>query len=415
MSALRIAVIGGGAAGMMAAITAAENGAKVILLEKMPLLGKKMMITGKGRCNVTNDSPNVEIIKNIKGNGKFLYSAVNSFSPKDVMNFVENLGVPLKVERGRRVFPVSDMAKDVADAFKNRLLDLGVDIRTDMAVEKILTAENKVAGVLTKRGEKINADRAILAVGGASYPATGSSGDGYKMAKALGHKVTDIFPALVPLETEEDWVKEATGLSLRNVKAALIVDGKKVEEEFGEMLFAHFGITGPIILSLSRTASKSLSEGKSVEIAIDLKPALDEDTLDKRIERDFEKYKSKIAKNAMTDLLPQKLIAPVLDAAYIDEEKIAGEISKKERRLLVRALKGLVLTILKTRPIAEAIVTAGGVSVKEINPKTMESKLVKGLYFAGEVIDIDGFTGGYNLQAAFSTGRAAGYWSVTNE
>lgn len=400
---------------MMAAITAAENGAKVILLEKMPLLGKKMMITGKGRCNVTNDSPNVEIIKNIKGNGKFLYSAVNSFSPKDVMNFVENLGVPLKVERGRRVFPVSDMAKDVADAFKNRLLDLGVDIRTDMAVEKILTAENKVAGVLTKRGEKINADRAILAVGGASYPATGSSGDGYKMAKALGHKVTDIFPALVPLETEEDWVKEATGLSLRNVKAALIVDGKKVEEEFGEMLFAHFGITGPIILSLSRTASKSLSEGKSVEIAIDLKPALDEDTLDKRIERDFEKYKSKIAKNAMTDLLPQKLIAPVLDAAYIDEEKIAGEISKKERRLLVRALKGLVLTILKTRPIAEAIVTAGGVSVKEINPKTMESKLVKGLYFAGEVIDIDGFTGGYNLQAAFSTGRAAGYWSVTNE
>ncbi|MBR3722316.1 MAG: NAD(P)/FAD-dependent oxidoreductase [Selenomonadaceae bacterium] len=415
MSVLQIAVIGGGAAGMMAAITAAENGAKVILLEKMSLLGKKMMITGKGRCNVTNDSPNGEIIKNIKGNGKFLYSAVNSFSPKDVMNFVENLGVPLKVERGRRVFPVSDRAKDVADAFKNRLLDLGVDIRTDMAVEKILTAENKVAGVLTKRGEKINADRAILAVGGASYPATGSSGDGYKMANALGHKVTDIFPALVPLETEEDWVKDATGLSLRNVKAALVVEGKKVEEEFGEMLFAHFGITGPIILSLSRRASKSLLEGKSVEIAIDLKPALDEDTLDKRIERDFEKYKSKIAKNAMTDLLPQKLIAPVLDAAYIDEEKIAGEISKKERRLLVRTLKGLVLTILKTRPIAEAIVTAGGVSVKEINPKTMESKLVKGLYFAGEVIDIDGFTGGYNLQAAFSTGRAAGYWSVTNE
>lgn len=396
----------------MAAITAAKMGANVTLIEKMPKIGKKLSITGKGRCNLTNATTNDEIIKNIKGNGKFLHSVLAAFSSADVMEFFENLGVPLKIERGRRVFPVSDKAADVVNALKNELLDLGVNIKYETAAKEILIENGEVKGVLTKSGEKILADSVILATGGASYPATGSSGDGYEIAKKAGHSVTDIFPALVPLETEEEWVKDASGLSLKNVNAALYIDGKKKAEMFGEMLFAHFGVTGPIVLSLSRDALKALKERKTVELSIDLKPALTEETLFNRITRDFEKYGAKIAKNAMADLLPQKLIEPILDAAYIDEEKKAQNISNKEKTRLVSALKHLTLTITKTRPIAEAIVTAGGVSIKEINPKTMESKIVKGLYFAGEVVDIDGFTGGFNLQAAFAMGRAAGYFAT---
>lgn len=398
---------------MIASIIAAKN-AKITLIEKMPRLGKKMLITGKGRCNITNASSNEEIIKNIPGNGKFLYSVLSAFTSDDVMKFFKELGVPLKIERGKRVFPISDKAFDVVDALKNKLCDLGVNIKYETAVSDILTENNHVIGVRSKTSEKILSDAVILATGGASYPATGSSGDGYKIAQKLGHSITPIFPALVPLETEEEWVKDVSGLSLKNVTAKLYIDGKKKAEMFGEMLFAHFGVTGPIILSLSRTASKALNEDKFVEIFIDLKPALTEEVLDKRIIRDFEKYASKITKNAMADLLPQKLIEPVLDMAYIDENKAAKTISKKERGQIVKVLKNLPLTITKTRPIDEAIVTAGGVSIKEIIPKTMESKIIKGLYFAGEVIDIDGFTGGFNLQAAFSTGYAAGLYAAQN-
>lgn len=411
MTLPKIAIIGAGAAGTVAAITAARNGASVTLIEKMPKIGKKMLITGKGRCNVTNAATNDEIIKNIPGNGKFLYSVLSAFSSADVMDFFENLGVKLKIERGKRVFPVSDKAADVVNAIKNELLDLGVNIRYETAAKEILVENGEAVGVLTRSGEKIFANGVILAAGGASYPATGSSGDGFDMAKKAGHSVKDIFPALVPLETEEEWVREASGLSLKNVNAALYVDGKKKAEMFGEMLFAHFGVTGPIILTLSRDASKALKEDKLVEISIDLKPALTEETLFNRVSRDFEKYGAKMIKNAMADLLPQKLIEPILDAAYIDDNKTTRDINKKEKMRIVNALKHLTLTITETRPMAEAIVTAGGVSIKEINPKTMESKLVKNLYFAGEVIDVDGFTGGFNLQAAFAMGRAAGYFA----
>lgn len=394
----------------MAAITAVYN-AEVVLMEKMPKVGKKMLITGKGRCNLTNATTNSDIIKNIPGNGKFLYSALSVFLPESVMDFFENLGVPLKVERGRRVFPVSDKAQDIVDALKHKMFDMGVNIMFETSASEILTENGKVTGVLTKSNEKILSDAIILATGGASYPATGSSGDGYKIAKKVGHSVTDIFPALVPLETEEEWVKDAAGLSLKNVEVTLYIEGKKEAKEFGEMMFTHFGVTGPVILTLSRAASKALNENKFVEIFIDLKPALSEEVLDKRIIRDFERYKAKIVKNAMSDLLPQKLIEPALDAAYIDENKIVRDISKKERLRLAQALKRLSLTVVKTRPLSEAIVTAGGVSTNEINPKTMESKLIEDLYFAGEVMDIDGFTGGFNLQAAFSTGYVAGFYA----
>lgn len=400
---------------MMAAITAAREGASVVLLEKMQDVGKKLFITGKGRCNVTNATTREEIIKNIPGNGAFLHSALNAFTPENVMDFFENLKVPLKIERGRRVFPVSDKSRDIIVALKNELSDLGVEVMYETTAKEILAKHEQVIGVLTKQNEKIFSDAVILAAGGASYPATGSNGDGYKMAEKVGHSVSDIFPALVPLVTEEEWVKYAMGLSLKNVNATLFIDNKKKAELFGEMMFTHFGVTGPIVLSLSREASKALCEKKSVELVIDLKPALNEDKLDGRVVRDFEKYRAKAIKNALADLLPQKLIAPILDAACIDENQKTHDISKKERNRLIYALKHLLLTVTGTRPIAEAIVTAGGISVKEINPKKMASKIIKGLYFAGEVMDIDGFTGGFNLQAAFSTGHAAGFWSVHDE
>ncbi len=406
----RVIVIGGGAAGMMAAIQAAKVGASVLLLEKTNRLGRKLSITGKGRCNITNAADIQEIIKNIPGNGKFLNSVLRAFNSTDVINFFESIGVKTKVERGNRVFPESDKAADVVNALIAQMQTLGVEIRTSARVTDILTKAERVIGV--EVGDKIeSADSVILAVGGASYPATGSTGDGFKMAENLGHTVTKILPALVPLETEESFVKDLQGLSLRNVRVTLLADNKKITEEFGEMLFTHFGVSGPIVLTLSRKAAFLLDEGKFVELSINLKPALTPEQLSARVLRDFEKYKRKSIKNALIDLLPSSLIPIVLDLAYIDEEKHIDTVTQAERRRLIETLRGFRLTITKTRPIDEAIVTAGGISTKEINPKTMESKLIQGLFFAGEVIDIDGFTGGFNLQAAFSMGNAAGRFS----
>lgn len=411
----QILVIGAGPAGMMAAIRAAENGAAVTLLEKMKRPGRKMMITGKGRCNITNAADVPEIIRNIHGNGAFLNSSMRAFDNQDVMEFFRQQGVPVKVERGNRVFPVSDKAQDVVDAMVHRLHELDVRIELEMPVADILLQEGRVAGVRTKSGAHYKADAVILAVGGASYPGTGSTGDGYEMAKKLGHTVVPLRPSLVPLETEEEWVKDVQGLSLRNVRATLLAGGEKVQEMFGEMMFTHFGVTGPIILSMSRRAAKCLAEGKFVELELNLKPALTPEKLDARIQRDFEQHIRKSLKNGLLDLLPHKLIEPVLDCAYLDPEKPVHQVTAEERHRLAETLQHLTLTITKTRPLAEAIVTAGGVSVREINPKTMESKLVPGLYFAGEVVDVDAYTGGYNLQAAFSMGNAAGCWSVWND
>lgn len=411
----KIVVVGAGPAGMMAAIKAAENGASVVLLEKMKRAGKKMLITGKGRCNITNVAEIPELIKNIPGNGKFLNSCIRAFDNEDVQYFFNGIEVPTKVERGGRVFPVSDKAADVVDAMVLQLHELGVKLYTDVKVSEILVQDNKAVGVKTDDGQKFEAEAVILATGGSSYPGTGSTGDGYKMADKIGHKVVTPLPALVPLELEEEWVKDLQGLSLKNVRVTLFADEKKIMDMFGEMLFTHFGVSGPIILSLSRKTAQLLEDGSFVELMIDLKPALSFEQLDARVLRDFEKYQRKEMKNALKDLLPGRLIPPVLDGAYIEPDRMVNSITKEERHRLVNVLKGLLVTVTKTRPIAEAIVTAGGVDVKEINPKTMESKLIKRLYFAGEVVDVDGYTGGYNLQAAFSMGAAAGNWSVWND
>lgn len=411
----KIIVIGGGAAGMMAAVKAAENGSEVLLLEKMKRAGKKMLITGKGRCNLTNRAEIPELIKNMTGNGSFLHSTIRSFDNDDVIGFFEAKNVPVKVERGGRVFPVSDKAADVVAALTEEMYQLGVEVRLKAAVKKILTEADKVIGVEMEDGSTILADAVILAAGGASYPATGSDGDGAKLAASAGHTIVPLRPSLVPLEIEEEWIKEAQGLSLRNVQVTALADGEKAGEEFGEMMFAHFGVTGPVILSLSRQIAAALDKKAFVEIVINLKPALTPEVLDRRVQRDFEKFIRKQLKNAMHDLLPSKLIQPVMDLAYLDGEKEVHQITREERLRLVEVLQHLTLTVTKTRPLAEAIVTAGGVSVKEIYPKTMESRLVKNLYFAGEVIDVDGYTGGYNLQAAFSTGAAAGQYAAWGE
>ena len=403
----KIIVIGGGATGIMAAIRAAECGGQVTLLEKMPQIGRKLRITGKGRCNLTNTADIAEVVKNIPGNGKFLFSSLKNFSPVDTVKFFESLGVKTKVERGGRVFPASDDATEVIDALLRRLVILGVEVKTNSPVTDILAEDKKIVGV--KVGDKIfDCDAVILATGGMSYPATGSSGDGFKFARRLGHKVTEILPALVPLETEEDFVQDLQGLTLKNVRVKLLTDGKKISEQFGEMLFTHFGVSGPIILTLSRQAAKLLAEKKFVELEINLKPALTPEQLDARLLRDFDKFKRKTIKNSLIELLPAKLIPIVLDLSYLPEEKRVDEITSAERRRLLEILRGLPLTITKTRPIAEAIVTAGGVDVKEIDPRTMRSKLVENLFIVGEVADVDGFTGGFNLQAAWSMGNAAG-------
>ena len=403
----KIIVVGGGAAGIMAAIVAAQNGAQVILFEKMTKIGRKLSITGKGRCNLTNSANVEEIIKNIPGNGKFLYSALKNFSPADTVNFFENLGVATKIERGGRIFPQSDDANEVIDALIKKMAILGVEVKTNSPVTEIISAQKKIVGVLVG-GKKIFADSVILATGGLSYPKTGSTGDGFKFARRLGHTITEILPALVPLEVEDEFIGDLQGLSLKNVRAKLLADSKKISEQFGEMLFTHFGLSGPIILTLSRQAAKLLADKKFVEVEISLKPALSFEQLDARILRDFDKFRGKILKNSLIDLVPAKLIPIILDRAFLAENKKVDDLTTAERRRLVETLRGLSFEIKKTRPISEAIVTAGGVSVKEINPKTMESKIIAGLFIAGELLDVDGFTGGFNLQAAWATGFVAG-------
>lgn len=407
----KIIVIGGGAAGIIASIRAAENSAHVTLLEKMPKVGRKLKITGKGRCNLTNSAEIEEFVNNIH-NGKFLYSALKGFSAVDTVNFFESLGVKTKIERGGRIFPISDDANEILDALIKKMAILGVEVINNSPVTEILAENKKIVGV--KVGDKIfKCDAVILATGGLSYPKTGSTGDGLKFARRLGHTITEILPALVPLEVEEEFVRDLQGLSLKNVRVKLLSDGKKVAEQFGEMLFTHFGISGPIILTLSRQVARLLADKKFVELEINLKPALSFEQLDARILRDFEKFKGKIIKNSLHELLPAKLIPIILDRAFIEENKRTDEITQAERRRLVENLRGMLLTVTKPRPIEEAIVTSGGISVKEINPKTMESKIISGLYIVGEVADIDGFTGGFNLQAAWSMGHAAGI-SATN-
>lgn len=409
----KVIVVGGGAAGLLAGIAAAQNGAQTTIIEKMRRPGKKMLITGKGRCNITNNCDLQEIIKNIPGNGRFLNSALRRFTNQDIVQLLEDNGLPTKVERGGRVFPVSDKAVDVVDTLVKIFNDYGGRLLLDTKVKSIAAEFGKIKGVVTEDGQRFEADAVILAAGGSSYPGTGSDGSGVKLAKAVGHSIVPLKPCLVPLENDSPYIPDLQGLSLRNIEGTVYADGKKIGSEFGEMLFTHFGVSGPIILSLSKCVAEAIAAGaQDIELHIDLKPALDKDKLDARLQRDFVQYSRKQMANGMKDLLPQRLIAPVLDEAFIDEEKFVNQLSRAERQRLVDVLKAFVVPITGTRPLAEAIVTAGGVSLKEIDPKTMESKLVKGLFIAGEVMDIDGYTGGYNLQAAFSTGYAAGTFAA---
>lgn len=429
---MKVVVIGGGPAGMLAAISSAKENNQVVLLEKNKMLGKKLLITGKGRCNITSSLDIEEFIKNIPGNGRFLYSAFENYTNKDIIDLLEKNGVKVKEERGNRIFPVSDKSIDVRDALEKEVKRNNVDIRKKVTVSKILQKDGKVVAVETENGEKIIADKVILATGGKSYPMTGSTGEGYKLAEELGHEITKIQPSLVPLtateknETEKiikeseyktslKLCKELQGLSLRNVAIQIsdMQNNKKIYEDFGEMLFTHFGVSGPTILSGSshllryKQVEEKLKNGDIV-LTIDLKPALSEEKLNARILRDFESNKNKEIKNSLNELLPQKLIMPVIKLLKIDEDKKVNSITKEERIGLVKLLKNFKVTISGFRPIEEAIITAGGVNIKQINPKTMESKLVEGLYFAGEIIDVDAYTGGFNLQIAYSTGYTAG-------
>ena len=399
-----VIVIGGGAAGLMAAISAAYIGADVLLIERNDKCGRKLAITGKGRCNVTTACTKDEIIKNIPRGGKFMYSSLNGFDNEDVMSFFKRLGVELKVERGNRVFPVSDNAHDIVNALVNEATNLGVQIIKGR-VKQLIVREKAIKGVILWDGTVINSASVILATGGKSYPQTGSTGDGYTMAKAVGHTVTPITPSLIPLETEEGWVRELTGLSLKNTAIQIVDDnGKSLYKDFGEMLFTHYGVSGPMILS----ASSYVKDIQGKRLVIDLKPALDEKSLEARVMRDFEELNNKDIKNALVKLLPSTLIPVIISLLGIDPQKKINQITRDERMALVRILKGLTCTIKGTRPIEEAIITSGGISIKDISPSTMESKLIKGLYFAGEIIDVDAYTGGFNLQVAFSTGWAAG-------
>ena len=404
----RVVVIGGGAAGLMAAVIAGREGAKVTLLEKMNYVGKKMGITGKGRCNITNVCDMSEFIKNTPGNGKFLYGAYERFTNEDLLQLLHDAGLETKVERGGRVFPASDSALDVRNTFMKLMKQYGVDVHLEEPVKKILVDDGTVTGVVTDK-ETYHADAVVIATGGKSYPATGSTGDGYILASQVGHTITDIRPSLVPIVTEESWVKDLMGLSLRNVELSVIAKNKVQATMFGEMMFTHFGITGPIVLSLSHTVGKLMRKKNigTIGLDINLKPALSPETLDKRLQKDFDLYSKKQLINGMKDLLPSRLIPLIIELAGIDPQKPINQISKEERQQIGYMLQHMPLTVKGLRPVEEAIVTAGGISLKEFNPKTMESKLVKGLYGAGEVLDIDAFTGGYNLHAAFSTGYVA--------
>ena len=397
-----VIVIGGGPAGMFAAITAAENGKKVLLLERNDRLGKKLLITGKGRCNVTNNCDMQEVMQNIPRNGRFLYSALTEFPPKRIMDFLENAGCALKTERGNRVFPVTDRSQSVLDALKSEMRRTGVTVKTGR-VKSVEIENGIVCGVLTQQ-ETIEGKSVILATGGVSYPTTGSTGDGYAMAKALGHTVVEPQGSLVPLETAGNDCQEMQGLALRNVGVKLLnAKGKVLYKDFGELLFTHFGLSGPTVLS----ASCHL-KGEGCRLVIDLKPALDENKLNDRILRDLEMYQNRAMENALTDLLPRSMIPVVLRRLDIDPAMQANSLTKQKRRALVDLLKGFSVEITGKRPVAEAIITSGGVKTSEIDPKTMESKKVPGLYFAGEIIDCDAYTGGFNLQIAWATAYAAG-------
>lgn len=412
---MKVIVIGGGPAGMMSAIASAENGNKVILIEKMQSLGRKLLITGKGRCNITSSLSMDEFIKNTPGNGMFLYSVYKNYTNTDIIDFLKKQGLEVKEERGNRIFPITDKSQDVLKCFTKRLKELNVEILLNQKVSEILVKDENVIGVRLQ-DKIINADKIILATGGKSYPLTGSTGDGYKMVEKLGHTVTKIKPSLVPLETfEKDTCKEMQGLSLRNVEVKLkdIEKNKIIYEDFGEMLFTHFGVSGPTILSSSAHLVRyknidELLKNKKIKLSIDLKPALSEEKLDERILRDFNEIKNKQFKNSLDKLLPQKLINIIIERSGINPQKQVNEIKKEERRNLVKLLKNFEVTIKGFRPIDEAIITSGGINIKEINPKTMESKIVNGLYFAGEIIDVDSYTGGFNLQIAYSTGYTAG-------
>ncbi|MBQ8546231.1 MAG: NAD(P)/FAD-dependent oxidoreductase [Clostridia bacterium] len=408
----KIAVIGGGPAGMMSAIYASLNGASVTLFEKNDRLGKKLAITGKGRCNVTNDCDNGEFLRNVISNPKFLYASINNFSTSDTKEFFENAGVPLKTERGRRVFPVSDKAWDIVNALKKTMLDYGTTVKNEKVTE-IVVSDGIATGVKTSRGE-YTFDAVICATGGASYTGTGSDGDGFRFAKALGHDITPLVPSLVPLETSEN-VSEIMGVSLKNVvlKIKNNQNGKIIFEELGEMLFTHFGISGPLTLSAS-CHMKNMEKGKYSAI-IDFKPALDRQTLDTRVLSDFSKSLNKDFQNSLGGLLPSKIIPFMIRKSKIPPDTKVNAITKEQRGALIDTLKSLTLEIKGFRPLNEAIVTQGGIKTNEINPSTMESKKVKGLYFAGEVIDVDAYTGGYNLQIAFSTGALAGTHSAWGE
>ena len=401
----RVAVIGGGAAGLMCAIFAARSGANVTVFERNDRMGRKLRITGKGRCNLTNNCDVNTFLQNVPRNPKFLYTALNRLSPADVMELFEELGVPLKTERGRRVFPVSDKAVDIVDALVRECKNLGV--RFEKArINGILTENGKVIGVADKK-EEYPCAAVVVCTGGASYPLTGSDGDGYKLASDMGHTVTEIKPSLVPI-VAGGICADCQGLSLKNVGLKIIKNqgGANVYEDFGEMMFTHFGLTGPLVLSASAHIPDLAPNKYTAEI--DLKPALDEKMLDARILSDFSKYSNKDYANALSDLLPQKLIEPAVWLSGIASDKKVHSVTKEERAKLVHLLKHLPVPLIRFRPIDEAIITSGGVNVREVNPKTMESRLVSGLYFAGELLDIDAYTGGYNLQIAFSTGAVAG-------
>ena len=412
---MKVVIIGGGPAGMLSAISAGTNKNDVTILEKMNMLGRKLLITGKGRCNITSSISIDEFIKNVPGNGKFLYSCLNNFTNEDILNILKEEGLQTKVERGNRVFPITDKSQDVLQALLNRLKKLKVKIEVGANVKEILTEQDIVSGVKYIQGGKekiLKADKVILATGGKSYSATGSTGDGYELAKKVGHTVTEIKPSLVPISTKGkdlEICRRMQGLSLKNV-AIKIKDAKNnkiIYEDFGEMIFTHFGVSGPVILSgsahLLRYKKEDIRQG-NIKLIIDLKPALDVQKLDDRILRDFSLEKNKIFKNSLDNLLPQKMISTVIELSGIDQNKKVNEITREERVRLVQLLKNFEITLHDFRPIEEAIITAGGISIKEINPKTMESKLIKGLYFAGEIIDVDAYTGGFNLQIAYSTG-----------
>ncbi|MCI5557985.1 MAG: NAD(P)/FAD-dependent oxidoreductase [Dorea formicigenerans] len=407
-----VIVVGGGAAGMFAAIAAAKNGHQVTLYEKNEKLGKKIFITGKGRCNITNAADMEELFDAVVTNSKFLYSSFYGYTNQNVIDFFEDAGVPVKIERGNRVFPISDHSSDVIRALEREMKKVGVKVCLNTEVKSVEAEKGKFNKVVLKDATTQTADACIVATGGLSYRSTGSTGDGFRFAENVGHKVTQCFPSLVPMETKEPWICELQGLSLRNVEAKILDGKKELYKDFGEMLFTHFGVSGPLIISASSYVGKKFmdknGQKKELTLEIDLKPALTEEQLDQRVLRDFEENHNRQFKNAITKLFPTKLIPVMLELGGIDPEKKVNSIEKEERKQFVHLIKHFRMTLTGLRDYPEAIITKGGVNVKEIDPGTMESKLVKGLYFAGEVLDLDALTGGFNLQIAWSTGYAAG-------